>query len=75
MKKASLYKAAAIACTAVVLVLSVLPDMGPPPAFDNIDKVYHFLAYLVLSCLWAGAFLNSAYFKAKGGLTAFAAAQ
>lgn len=74
MRKAFLYKAAAIACAAVVLVLSVLPDMVPSTAQSNIDKLYHFAAYLVLGWLWAGAFLNSAFFKTKGMPTAFAAA-
>lgn len=74
MRKASLYKVAAIACTVVVLVLSVMPDLHPSPEISNIDKAYHFLAYLVLGWLWAGAFLNSAFFKAKGAPAAFAAA-
>ncbi len=74
MRKAFLYKAAAFSCTAVVLVLSVLPDLHPSPDIGNIDKAYHFLAYLVLGWLWAGAFLNAPSFKAKGAPTAFAAA-
>ncbi len=73
MKKASLYKAIAVAFTGVVLVLSVLPDMDPSTALNDIDKVYHFSAYLVMGWLWAGAFLNSFFFREKGKASAVAA--
>ncbi|MBI5237735.1 MAG: VanZ family protein [Deltaproteobacteria bacterium] len=73
MKKVFLYKAGVSAFMGIVLVLSTIADANPLPSYDNIDKVYHFAAYLVMGWLWAGVFLNSFFFKEKGRAWAAAA--
>lgn len=40
---------------AVIFVLSVRPAPQGLPVFWEIDKLYHFIAYAIMGCLWVRA--------------------
>jgi len=58
MKRFLIYRAPTIAYMALVFALSANPMPEQVPDYWQIDKLYHFSAYLVMGALWARALFN-----------------
>ena len=58
MRRFLIYRAPIVAYMALVFWLSANPMPERMPQYWQIDKLYHFCAYLVMGLLWARAITN-----------------
>ena len=57
----------------IILWLSLMPNNGPPPELEHLDKLWHFLAYLLSSLYFQQVFLNQKQWKVGIGLFCYGA--
>ena len=72
MRRFLIYRAPIVAYMALVLALSVNPMPERIPDYWQMDKLYHFGAYLVMGLLWARALTNGR--AGRPGMWVFVAA-
>jgi len=73
MKRFLIYRAPTLAYMALVFALSANPMPEQMPDYWQIDKLYHFSAYLVMGVLWARALFNGRVGRPAAALLAAAA--